>query len=512
MQTFTPANRMENSFGGLLGRFWPLLVLASACCTMGVIVFLPGNLIGWSAIQIVGVAGLLMLILLGTLVGTDRLSKRMATTYRMGLALWWFLVVLEQFFPRRGTSDTVYAGEVALSAYGEAIIWGLIAIILVLIGVTRLEYLRGFFTGQFKWLSIFAVVCVLSAPLSHSLSFSLAWAFKLCLAVVLLRMLFSTMETATDVRRFLRVNLWAFLLLALLAVGQAVMGPGGPFGWTTYQDVGTTTTDALGRATVGDSGDADVRLNAIVHPVTVSEWSAIALLLGMVLYSLERRRKFLVIAVVAMIIMVVAGGKAAILSGLLSTILFFAFQKKLGKAIAVGIALGIVTFALVLASPLSEHLRHYANAGEASTLTGRTELWAIAVPEIEHKFLLGHGFMASRWVAEQIETPWDAGHLHNGFLEVLYNNGIVGLVPILFIHWLIISNLFFVMKRRPSREVMLMAAGLLALYVNFLLNGMVEVVWGGRPSSFFMLFLALLVTSAFLRRIASSFETSETPA
>jgi len=42
--------------------------------------------------------------------------------------------------------------------------------------------------------------------------------------------------------------------------------------------------------------------------------------------------------------------------------------------------------------------------------------------------------MSSPVLAYSISVSWQPGHLHNGFLEVLYNNGLVGLFVMVMMH------------------------------------------------------------------------------
>ena len=86
------------------------------------------------------------------------------------------------------------------------------------------------------------------------------------------------------------------------------------------------------------------------------------------------------------------------------------------------------------------------------------------------------------------------------FLEVLYNNGIVGLVLILFMHAAIIKNLLRVVRQPGApHELYEIAVGFLAVYANLLINSFFNATIGGRPSTLFMIFLALFVLSGNLR-------------
>jgi len=110
--------------------------------------------------------------------------------------------------------------------------------------------------------------------------------------------------------------------------------------------------------------------------------------------------------------------------------------------------------------------------GKDSTLTGRTELWAVVKEKIAQRPWLGYGY-GTFWATDNIDdvrfaVGWPAPHAHNGILDLFLNVGIVGVIvfvfslcqtsmrsliwlrycktyeafwPILFIVYLILSNL-----------------------------------------------------------------------
>ena len=201
--------------------------------------------------------------------------------------------------------------------------------------------------------------------------------------------------------------------------------------------------------------------------------------------------------------MLLAGGKAGIVGGVLSVMLFFLLKKKVGSALLSIVAIVVLGFVLLsVVAPLRGYVDSYAEEGQADNLTGRTDLWVAAIPLIRQSPIFGQGYMASKFVSLEVEgVRWDASHLHNSFLEVLYNNGIVGLVLILFMHAAIIKNLLHVIRQPGApRELYEIAVGFLAVYANLLINSFFNATIGGRPSTLFMIFLALFVLSESLRK------------
>ena len=115
---------------------------------------------------------------------------------------------------------------------------------------------------------------------------------------------------------------------------------------------------------------------------------------------------------------------------------------------------------------------------------------------IKAKMILGRGFMSSRFLAYKINVAWMPGHLHNGFLEVMYNNGLIGLFVIVMMQGWIVRNLVSVMRAvdhdHPLHQL---AVGCFAIYLDILINGLVSRTFGSRPDGTFMILFSLVFVS-----------------
>jgi hypothetical protein len=158
-------------------------------------------------------------------------------------------------------------------------------------------------------------------------------------------------------------------------------------------------------------------------------------------------------------------------------------------------------------TPVGNYFLHY-NGG--ATLTGRTDIWNMALPKIRQHPWLGHGYLASKFMWVSMTGPFaEVGHLHNGFLETLYNQGVIGLICLLGMHISILANLLFAKKtsdkvhsRLDLGVLNVLVIGSFCLYLDLLINGLFTVAFGGRPTAHFMMFLAVLVWSVALRALA----------
>ena len=454
-------------------------VIGCSAIVASLLAMAPSLLDTSDAIKTIAVASLLCFLLCISIVNTKRPTN--AVPIESGLVLWWILLFAEIAFFRLATAEDTFQDRFLASAYAEAAVWVITFLWLVLLSLPYFDYLRNLFSGSAKWPSFFAILAIISSAYSPNPIFSLAWAFKLSLVVLLLHMLLRSMRSVADVHAFFRSTFWGFVALTVIPVLIALASPGGPF--------------EHGR-------------NESISPNGVSEISGVLLLVSLVLYSYERQGWRIPFVVFAAFITILAGGKAAILCTMVAGTFFFALRKKVATALAFLAFMIVLGGVLVMTTPLGEYMDIYEQSGQVTTLTGRTDLWSTALPAIEQTPILGHGYMASKFFALRSAgappVPWDAGHMHNGFLEVLYNNGLVGLVVLLMINFVIIRDLCFVIRQPTATGARLFAQGSLALYVALILSGMFNASFGGRPYSLFMMMLALVMVSQTLRKIVES--------
>jgi O-antigen ligase len=85
--------------------------------------------------------------------------------------------------------------------------------------------------------------------------------------------------------------------------------------------------------------------------------------------------------------------------------------------------------------------------GKSNTLTGRTDIWAYSLLSVAKRPLLGYGYSTFWHVSDEainvrllLANHWDTPGAHNGYIEVLLELGVVGLV-------LLVYNLLAVLAR-----------------------------------------------------------------
>jgi len=408
-----------------------------------------------------------------------RLGDSSETYRRLTFLLWWVLLSSEEFFVRLNQTEDTALGHFAPEAFEEAMVWLLVFFCGAVLLLRRPGSMNGLWKGPSKWLSIYALLCVLSCAYATQKAFSVAWTFKLCVVVLLLQLCRSQIQDEQKLKTFLNATLWGVAFLTIVPPVRALFLPGPIF--------------------------EDGRLGNSISPTGLSGIAGTLFLTALAFRPVTGNRKTWFLAGAGAVVMFLAGGKTSIVAGVLSAMLFFLMQKRI--AAAVGVAIGVLAtgVAVIAMTPVSGYLMNYATSADGATLTARTDLWGLAMPFIRNRPILGYGYASSRFISLQLGgVSWDPGHMHNGFLEALYNNGFLGLVVMLAIHGCILRSMFRMIRdKRINARLRGLAIGCTAIYFNILLNGMFNASFGGRAGGTFIVLLALLTIGERLTFLAS---------
>ena len=161
------------------------VVCGIALVTTGVLTFASGNLISWDLFTFL----LASAAFAGLLFVAQPISKSMVVSGKKAflssaLVILLFVMTSEGIFVHAGSTAGAAGGHFDPTAYFEAFSWILAFAALAFITYFRPAYLLRLFSGAMKWPTIFAIIAVLSCPLSPSPAYSLAIAFKLCVIVL----------------------------------------------------------------------------------------------------------------------------------------------------------------------------------------------------------------------------------------------------------------------------------------------------------------------------------------
>ena len=452
---------------------WRTIAIVAIICTLTAFFLgaVADQLASEDMVTVISVAAIFM-ILLGYCAARTRALRERPKWFIF--TVWALLLASDQIFSYVNDATSSYESQFAFAAYAQAALWVLAAIGFFAYLMGNPDCLRGLFSGPYKWVSIYAAIALLSVAYAPQLAFSLAWAFKLCLIVVILQAIAKQLLDLDDITAFLLASIAAYLVLvASPSIRSLLPDPNSDYGQNEFE----------------------TRLRE--GPTGLSAAAGTLALLALTVYRPEKKSKILlVLSVFGLAVMIIAGGKAAIVAGILSGMLFFGLQKRVGATLGFIGGIGLIFWLALTFTPLSQYMEAYTSSGQVSSLTGRTELWVFVWPAIKQRIVQGHGYVASRFVSVAMPgTPFQAGHMHNGFMEALYNNGLIGLFLIVMVHAVIVRNLWKTMKANVSPRTQRLAIGCTAIYTNLLINGMFNATFSGRAEAPFMMLLAMVIVS-----------------
>ncbi len=299
------------------------------------------------------------------------------------------------------------------------------------------------------------------------------------LAILLLAACNFEIKDGNDLRSFLTVSQWGCAFLVILPIIRLVANP---------------ETLATGR--LFDVGAA---------PTMLSVDAGLLVLFSLTLAGPGKKASLYIFSTIGMLVMLLAAGKAGIIGCIFGGVVFFMMRGKFKAAARFILVLMVIGTLVVAFTPLGAYLKFYMGSDQAGSFTGRTDVWSAGWELIKAKMFLGRGFMSSRFLAYKISVSWQPGHLHNGFLEVWYNNGLIGLFVMLAMHYWLVRNLILVMRTVSYDDPLhALAAGCFAIYLDILINGMFSRTFGSRPDATFMVLFSLIFVGDRLLQAAKA--------
>ncbi|MCU1303516.1 MAG: exopolysaccharide production protein [Candidatus Sulfotelmatobacter sp.] len=441
-----------------------LLALVLALCTAGALVGFY-ELSSDQAISILA-AGVVFFVLMWFVISSAPSAE--LRSRNLVFALWWVLLGSEEIFSY--VTEDAEGGQFSSGAYSEAMLWFFIAVVFLFYTYRHSQYLRTLFTGSYKWVSWFGVMCLVSCAYAEKPGFSLAWIVKLFLAILVLAACNYQIKNREDLKSFLRSSQWALAFMVSVPILRLL-----------------SNLEVLATGRLYDVGTA---------PTVLSVDAGLLVLYSLMLSQHRKTASRTIFVLLGLVVMLLAGGKTGIVGCIFAAVMFFMLQGKFRAAGRFVLIMLIVGGLLLAFSPLGSYLKFYVSSGQAASVTGRSDVWSAGWQLIKAKLVLGRGFMSSRFLAYKISVDWMPNHLHNGFLEVMYNNGLIGLFVILMMMGTLVRNLFAVMRTvAQDHPLHPLAVGCFAVFLDIFINGMVSRTFGSRPDGTFMLLFSLVFVS-----------------
>jgi len=183
------------------------VTLAAGALVAGVFLDSPAWMYSPHAFAAIGLGGLLLTFFV-LIMAQTRASQSLRVAQITGLSSIFLLIVSEAAFVRVSPMEDAYAGEFSQAVYGGLSIWVLVALLLGAATLVNPRYLHGALRPPQSWVTLFALLAVVSCGYSPRPLFSLAWAFKLCLVVLALKAVSAGITSLADVVAVLRTLCW----------------------------------------------------------------------------------------------------------------------------------------------------------------------------------------------------------------------------------------------------------------------------------------------------------------
>jgi len=242
----------------------------------------------------------------------------------------------------------------------------------------------------------------------------------------------------------------------------------------------------------------------VTHANELSSLAALAFWLS---FSKKRTRHTVLLWLLrAVLVYVVIGARsrvsvaALLLGGVVY--LLFASRDYLKRWVTVSAGVGALSTFFVLSLCLNQGWANdivgYAKRGQArpglTTFTGRTLIWQHAFGKSLESPIIGHGYGVSRLTMGQVpNVDWNVAHCHNELLEIFFNTGVLGLIPVLA---MFTYSLGWIVNFSSLRSIFSTDLALHAICVVaiFLFSCLFEPRLGGRLIPIQPLFLFYLLT------------------
>jgi O-antigen ligase len=201
------------------------------------------------------------------------------------------------------------------------------------------------------------------------------------------------------------------------------------------------------------------------------------------------------------VVFVAQSRSCLIVTALIAVPLLWKMQKKklvIVMAAAIGIVAALLPYSQTLSkfpAAVTSYVMRGQTAEDAYTVSGRTEVWDIAVKSFFESPLFGHGYYSMTstgkmyvWGAERWQTA------HNIYLHVLTGTGLLGFVLLLWALIFVLRPMIGYARRRgPERRVAVFVLVLAAWYMAL---GFFELSFTGPVDPEVVLFFTLLGISA----------------
>ena len=213
--------------------------------------------------------------------------------------------------------------------------------------------------------------------------------------------------------------------------------------------------------------------NSLGATAVLGYWAALCLLL--VQPKTIGSRVIIALATVLFVIdIIMSGSGTSLITLILITLVIFwlrilsLFKPRTRVAINASVAvlmMLLLMLVVIFSTPADLYLSVTESLGKDASLTGRTDLWAIARDAISERPFLGWGFDSHTSVMSESIYAIPFNHYHNGYLDTLIAGGVVLLLLVMY-NLIRFARGFFVAFRKDATIFPLVVPLVMLLFLN----------------------------------------------
>jgi len=226
--------------------------------------------------------------------------------------------------------------------------------------------------------------------------------------------------------------------------------------------------------------DEAYRFAGLMHPNSQGQNCAVLLLALLVSVNLTKGKRplYLIAAAFVIVFLIMTKSRTALGSALVGIALFYALTAKRKRLIMVSVAAvfcGLCLAYILFGDQMSALAQSSVSLGRADsdlyTLTGRTYVWSECIREVSKHPLIGYGY-GGFWSPDRLYAFIESQGLasaHSGYLEVVLDLGLVGLLIYVLIFLMAVKTSVFHYMRSTAVEYAFASAVLLLFCASLLM-------------------------------------------
>ena len=353
--------------------------------------------------------------------------KGLLSCMRLGHVLWANLFILSVWIFRGRDAAQLAQNPVDSAALVRILSVAVAGVIVFIIGlVERKEVIGQLLHGLPGLMFAYGFVGLASGIYSPFRALSVYKACEIIVDVSMIAFFLACYPSRTDMKRWIDFNWFMVALLIASVLVGAILFPKRAF----HPVSANPSTANIALFSVQIHG-----LMPIMNPNSLGVLSALLSIVSLsrILHARNQNERTMYITslVVGVITLVLAQARTSLFGGLLAIMAVLFFNKRFKLLVFVAL---LLVLAIIL-SDFPSLLLKYVMRGQSSTLfynlSGRTVYWSFAWEKFLESPIYGYGLSAgTRYVVLAQVGRGAQSTMHNSWLEVLVNVGIVGLIPV----------------------------------------------------------------------------------